>query len=218
MTMFESCIEIRRHFSDYLEGRCEPVTVRSIRYHLGYCEACRAEWECCQSVREDLRSLPRQPVPPELALRLRVKLSQQLHRNLLSRLLIRLENAIQPRLLPGTAGVLTAIICFGLIMGWQTVPVTNAPDVPLRFWTPPRLLELAPINFSTDDQSVVVVTQIDAGGRVRGYKVLSGQESPELMQRLDRVIFFSLFEPATMFGKPTDGRLVLSLRRITVRG
>ena len=216
--MFESCIEIRRHFSDYLEGSCDPETVRSLRYHLSYCVACRAEWECCQTVQDDLRSLPRQQVPPELALRLRVKLSQELHRNLFSGWLVRLENAIQPRLIPGTAGVLTAIIFFGLIMGWQSIPVTTAPDVPLSFSTPPRVLELAPIDFTTDDQPVVVVTHIDAGGRVLGYKVLSGQDSPELMQRLDRVIFFSLFEPATMFGKPTDGRLVLSLRRITVRG
>ena len=216
--MFESCIEIRRNFSDYLEGGCEPETVRSIRYHLSHCMACRAEWGCWQTVREDLRSLPRQQVPPELALRLRVKLSQELHRNLFSGWLVRLENAIQPRLIPGTAGVLTAIIFFGLIMGWQRIPVTTAPDVPLSFSTPPRVLELAPINFNTDDQSVVVVTHIDAEGRVLGYRVLSGQDSPELMQRLDRVIYFSLFEPATLFGKPTDGKLVLSLRRITVRG
>jgi hypothetical protein len=216
--MLESCVEIRRHFSDYLDGRCEPATVRSILNHLRSCAACQAEWDCCQSVREDCRSLPRQPVPPEVVLRLRVGLSQQLHQKLFSRLLLHMENAIQPLLLPGTAGVLTAIIFFGLIMGWQTVPVTTSPDVPLSFSTPPRLLELAPINFNTDDQPVVVVTHIDAEGRVMGYKVLSGQDSPELIERLDRVIYFSLFEPATTFGRPTDGRLVLSLRRITVRG
>jgi hypothetical protein len=38
------------------------------------------------------------------------------------------------------------------------------------------------------------------------------------MQRLDRMIYFSVYKPATMFGKPTDGEVVLSLRRITVRG
>jgi hypothetical protein len=53
---------------------------------------------------------------------------------------------------------------------------------------------------------------------VKGYRVLSGQNSPELMQRLDRMIYFSVFQPATAFGKPTDGEVVLSLRRITVRG
>jgi hypothetical protein len=51
-----------------------------------------------------------------------------------------------------------------------------------------------------------------------GYRVLSGPSSPELIDRLDRIIYFSTFQPATMFGRPTDGQMVLSLRRITVRG
>jgi hypothetical protein len=114
--------------------------------------------------------------------------------------------------------VLAAVIFFGLIMGSQVVPVTNIPDVPLQFTTPPRVQELAPIDFNTGDQPVVVLTSVNAGGRAMGYKVLSGQHSPELMQRLDQLIYFSLFQPATMFGKPTDGQVVLSLRRITVRG
>jgi hypothetical protein len=78
--------------------------------------------------------------------------------------------------------------------------------------------ELAPFDFNTDDAPVVVVTRIDAGGRAMGYRVLSGESSPELLRQLDRVIYFSNFEPATRFGRPTDGQFVLSLRRITVRG
>ena len=74
------------------------------------------------------------------------------------------------------------------------------------------------MDFNTGDNGLVLVTQINAEGRVKGYRVLSGQRSPELMQRLDRMIYFSIFQPATMFGKPTDGQVVLSLRRITVRG
>ncbi len=74
------------------------------------------------------------------------------------------------------------------------------------------------MDFNTGDNGLVLVTQINAEGRVKGYQVLSGQSSPELMQRLDRMIYFSIFRPATMFGKPTDGQVVLSLRRITVRG
>ena len=57
-----------------------------------------------------------------------------------------------------------------------------------------------------------------ADGQVLDYKVISGQDSPEMMQHLDRIIYFSVFQPATMFGKPTNGHMVLSLRRITVRG
>lgn len=216
--MFESCVEIRSLYSDYLDGLCGPEELRNIRFHLTYCDSCSRELERCQMVQEDLRSLPRQHVPPEVALRLRVRLSQQIHRNLFGQLWVRLENALRPLLLPASGGLLASVICFGLTMGLQVVPETNVPDVPLPFATPPRVKALAPIDFSTGDQAVVVVTQVDAGGRVTGYRVLSGQHSPELMYRLDRMMYFSLFDPATNFGRPTDGRVVLSLRRITVRG
>lgn len=216
--MFESCVEIRGYFSDYLDGICDRERDRSLRYHLEYCASCREELERYELAHSDLRSLPRRRVPPDLALRLRVRMSQELHRNLLSRLWVRVENSLQPLLLPASGGVLTAIICFGLIMGSQVVPVTSIPDVPISIATPPRVRELAPISFSADDQAIVVVTHIDSVGRVQSYEVLSGQESPELMRHLDRMIYFSLFDPATVFGKPTDGQVVLSLRRITVRG
>ena len=216
--MFEGCVEIRSHFSDYLDDLCESEVLRSIRFHLSYCMACREELDRWQALQVELRAQPRRRVPPELALRLRVWMSQRLHRNVLRRLWVRLENAVQPLLLPASGGVLAAVICFCLIMGSEVAPVTNIPDVPLQLVTPPRVRELAPMDFNIGDKPVVVVTRIDAGGRVMGYRVLSGQSSPELIQRLDRVMYFSIFQPATMFGKPTDGQVVLSLRRITVRG
>jgi len=216
--MFEGCVEIRSHFSDYLDGMCDREVRRSIRFHLAYCGACQEELEQWQRLRADLRTLPRRRVPPELALSLRVRFSQELHRNVLRRLWVHVDNALQPLLLPASGGVLAAIICFGLIMGSQVVPASNIPDVPLPIMTPPRVRELAPIDFITGDKPVVVITRIDAGGRVVGYRVLSGQSSPELIHGLDRAIYFSVFQPATMFGMPTDGEVVLSLRRITVRG
>jgi hypothetical protein len=216
--MFETCSEIRSHFSDYLDDRCAREAVRSVRFHLGFCAACREELERMQAVQAELRALPRRRVPPDLALRLRVRVSHQLHRNLLGRVWVRCENALQPLLLPASGGVLTAIIFFGLIMGTQFVPPSTSPDVPLGIYTPPRVRALAPINFNTGDQSVVLLTQIDAAGRVMSYRVLSGQLPPQLSHDLDRIIYFSLFDPATAFGKPTDGQVVLSLRRITVRG
>jgi hypothetical protein len=216
--MFETCVEIRNHFSDYLDDRCTPEARKSIRYHMSFCEVCQEQLEQWQSVQEELRALPRRQVPPELALRLRVQLSQRLHRNPLSRLWVRLENALKPLLIPATGGVMTAVICFCLIMGSEVAPITNLPDVSVQLVTPARVQELAPMDFNTGDNGLVLLTQINAEGRVKGYRVLSGQGSPELMHHLDRMIYFSVFRPATMFGKPTDGEVVLSLRRITVRG
>jgi hypothetical protein len=216
--MSETCTGIRGYFSDYLDGRCEREQLKSLRLHLGFCGACREELERLRTVQAELRALPRRRVPPDLALRLRIRMSHELHRHLLRRLWVRCENALQPLLLPASGGVLTAIVFFGLIMGSQFVPPPTSPDVPLGIYTPPRLRALAPINLNTGDLSVVLLTQIDAAGRVMSYKVLSGQLSPQLSHDLDRVIYFSLFDPATTFGKPTDGQVVLSLRRITVRG
>jgi len=216
--MFENCLEIRSHFSDYLDDLCTQEDRKSIRYHLSFCDVCREQLEQWQSVQEELRALPRQQVPPELALRLRVQMSRRLHRNLFSALWVRVENALKPLLIPATGGVLTAVICFCLFMGSRVVPITDDPDVTVQILQPARVQQFAPIDFNTGDNGLVLLTQINAAGRVKGYRVLSGQGSPELMQHLDRMVYFSSFQPATMFGKPTDGQVVLFLRRITVRG
>ncbi len=220
--MFETCVQIRDHFSDYLDDRCAPDARKAIRYHLSFCDPCQEQLEQMQWVGEELRALPRRQVPPDLALRLRVQVSQELNKKpwseYCSECWERFEEALRPFLQPATGGVLTAIICFGLIMGSQVVPITDIPDVTVQVVTPARVQALAPMDFNTSDAGLVVVTQIDAEGRVKGYQVVSGEGSPELMQRLDRMIYFSVFQPATMFGRPTDGEVILSLRRITVRG
>jgi hypothetical protein len=216
--MFENCLEIRQHFSDYLDDLCTSEARKSIRYHLSFCDVCQQQLDQWQSIQEDLRALPRQQVPPDLALRLRVQASRKLNPKPLSERWLRLEDALKPLLIPATGGVLTAIICFCLIMGSQVVPMTNTPDVTVQVVTPARVQELAPMDFNTGENPLVLVTQINAEGHVKGYRVLSGQSSPEIMDHLDRMIYFSVFRPATNFGKPTDGEVVLSLRRITVRG
>jgi hypothetical protein len=216
--MFEMCVEIRSYFTNYLDDRCDRDQLRSIRFHLGDCGSCREELARLQTIQSELRALPHRRVPSRLALQMRVRLSHRLHNEFLGRLRIQFENALQPLLIPASGGVLTAIIFFGLIMGSNFVPPIRMPDVPLSLVTPPRLRELAPINFTYDEESVVLLTQVDAAGRVMSYQILSGQLSPERTRRLDRLIYFSVFDPATTFGMPTGGQVVLSLRRITVRG
>jgi len=216
--MFENCIEIRRHFSEFMEGWCAPEVAKSIRGHLDQCAGCREELDRSELISTDLAALPKRRVPPHVALQLRVHLSQSLHRDILRRFWIFVENTLHPVLIPASGGMLTAIIFFGLIMGTNVVPVINSPDVPLNVVTPARVRELAPFTINADEQSVLVLAEIDAGGNVRGYQVLSGQKSPKLMDELDHLIYLSVFQPATSFGRPTDGQVVFSLRRITVRG
>lgn len=216
--MFENCTEIRSLFSSYLDDGCELVQIKSIRFHLDQCAACRLELDRLQTMQSDLRALPRRRMSSEQSLRLRVLLSRHLHNDWLGRLRVRLDNSLRPLFVPALGGVFAAVVLFGLLMGSNVAPPVTHPDVPLALATPPRLRELPLINFNTDDDQLVFLTHVDAKGRVMSYEVISGQISPELRNNLDRLMYFSVFDPATTFGLPTDGKVLLSLSRITVRG
>ncbi|MGA8186137.1 MAG: zf-HC2 domain-containing protein [Terriglobia bacterium] len=216
--IFESCAEIRGHFSDYMDGVCPAETIHSVRYHLAHCSPCTAELERYGALHSELHQLSRQQVPPGLALRLRVQMSQELHRNLSQRFRVRLENLYRPVWFPSVAGALVALICIVLMLGAGTPQTSNIPDVPLDLVTPPRVQLLAPMTFDTGAQPLVLVTYVNAQGRVTRYRIISGQHSPGLMQRLDQMMYYSTFEPATSFGQPTSGQVVMLFRTITVRG
>ena len=208
--MFETCTEIRKFLSEYQDGAIDRDRFSSVRFHLTYCAACRQRMEEYQEVGACLQSLPQRRVSPELALRLRVQLSRRLHRNLVSRFLVFLDNALKPLLLPASGGVLGAVVFFALLM--------SVPGAVIAAATPPRILALAPLNFPSGEEELVLVTHVNSAGKVLDYSVISGQSSPALLHRLDRMLYFSQFAPATVDGKPTEGQAVISLRRITVRG
>ncbi len=216
--MSKSCREIVAQFSDYLDGVCGPEVGRAVRSHLVACPRCSADYAQWQRVQEELRSLPRAQVPSDVALRLRVRVSQARHRPLWERWALWWDNAVRPLLVPSVAGVVTAVIFVGLVLCQGIPPVSHQPDVPLELVTPARVWQLAPVEFNTGNQPLVVVTYVNANGYATGYKILSGQRSPQLMNQLDRLVYFSLFRPARVFGEPTKGEVILSFRQITVRG
>ena len=216
--MFETCTEIRKSLSEYLDGTIDRERFSSVRFHLTYCAACRRRMEQYQEVEAGLQSLPRRRVPPDLALRLRVQLSRRLHRDLLSRFRVFLDNALKPLLLPASGGVLGAVVFFALLMSVPGASLVSVPGAVIAAATPPRILALAPLNFPSGEEELVLVTHVNSAGKVLDYSVISGQSSPALLHRLDRMLYFSQFAPATVDGKPTEGQAVISLRRITVRG
>mgnify|MGYP001554548603 CR=1 FL=1 len=66
---------------------------------------------------------------------------------------------------------------------------------------------------------VVIDAQIDAQGRVYGYRVVSGSTDPAVIQRLNNQLLLSVFRPArTMFGQPTTGSVLVSFGTVDVRG
>jgi hypothetical protein len=67
---------------------------------------------------------------------------------------------------------------------------------------------------TTGAGDAVLELTIDERGRVVDYTLTSGQMTPEL----GAMILLSRFNPATLFGRPTSGKLVYRLSQISVIG
>ena len=89
-------------------------------------------------------------------------------------------------------------------------------DVPTRLYTPPEM-KLAPFGVGGTNSDVVLVELvIDSRGRVQDYRVLSAPEHGELGPEMKNALLFAQFRPATSFGVPTSGRLVVSFANVNV--
>jgi len=199
--------------------------MRNITEHLDSCRACRSEFTLLCNTQKLVSGLGRRQPPSDLALKLRVMISQELaqsRRKPFEGLLVRLENAFNAFMVPATAGIVSAIIIFGLLIGvLYPTQISQSNDVPTLLYTPPELslspfgLEMSGINAD----SLVVEAYVDANGRVQDYRILSAPEDQkDIVPELNKMLIFTTFRPATAFGKPTSGRAVLSFAKVNVRG
>jgi hypothetical protein len=192
--------------------------------HLSQCAACGREYALLCDTQRMVTALGRKPAPPEMALKLRVALSQEAartHQRSFAGLQVRIENGLNAFMVPATAGVLSAIVFFGLLIGLFALPVQANNDVPTMLYTPPTLAQ-SPFSSGMERinaDSIVVEAYVDANGRVQDYRILSApQEAQNIRSELENMLIFTTFRPATAFGQPTSGRAVLSFSKINVKG
>jgi hypothetical protein len=86
-------------------------------------------------------------------------------------------------------------------------------------YTPPELT-LAPFGLESgsNGDAILVEAVIDAHGRVQDYRVLNAPGQTELSPEMKNALIFTQFRPATSFGLPTSGRVVVSFSNINVGG
>ena len=141
---------------------------------------------------------------------------------------LELEHAVNVFMVPATAGALSAIICFGLLMGFFALPspLQAADDVelPMTFYTTPELRPypefVRPTLASNSSGIVTVEAVVGEDGRVQDYRVVSDPdgEDQQVTAELKNLMIFTQCNPATRFGVPTTGRVVLSFEKINVKG
>ena len=115
------CSVAKRLMSSYLDGAVTRSQLAQVNEHLQGCEECAGYYSSGQRIQMLVGSLGRKAAPPDLTLRLRVAASQELANSQRSRwemLRVRWENAFNAIMVPATAGVVTTLIIFGLLISF----------------------------------------------------------------------------------------------------
>jgi len=222
-----NCGEARNLFSPYLDGRVSGREMLLLNGHMEKCSRCAREFAATERTQQLLAGLGKRKAPPDLALKVRVAISREVALRKRSRfegLLVRLENTLNALLVPATAGLVTAVLVFGLLLGFLALPTqlqASNGDVPLMFYTGPQLERSA---FGTSlgvigEDSVVIEAYVDANGRVQDYRILSQPEDTSgVLPQVKNLLIFTTFRPALAMGVPTAGRAVISFSKISVKG
>jgi len=224
-----TCAEYKRQFSLYLDGQVSGAEMFALTRHMEACPDCTQEYAELRRTQQLLLELRRKKTkaPPDLALRLRLAISRasaQSRRSRFEGAMVRLSNSLNAFMVPATAGVLSAVLIFGLLLGFFALPTqleASSSDVPLMLYTGPQL-EQSPFGTSLGpigEDSVVVEAFVDANGRVQDYRVLSqSDDAKSVLPELKNLLIFTTFRPALSMGVPTPGRAVISFSKISVKG
>jgi hypothetical protein len=224
---FDDCLSIRAAFSDYLDGAVSGHEMHAIAAHLDSCIECAGEFATWRAMQSALSSLRTEKAPADLGLKLRVAISQQKAQRdtrWIDKFTVRWENALRPLLIQVSAGLAGAVVLIGTIaflLGVVAAPQpVMANDVPLEAVTVPHYLysAAAPRPILTDrDTTIVVEAAVNAQGQVYDYRIVE-PETPEVQKQVAEQLMLSVFAPASVFGAPARGHIVLTFAGISVRG
>jgi hypothetical protein len=220
------CPEAKRLFSPYLDGAVTGTEMLALQDHLSECVPCSAHYQSLRQTQQLVVSVERPKAPADLGLKLRLAISREAAqaRRPYEGLRVRLENTVRAFMVPATAGLLSALLIFGIAMAYFVVPSSLRADndVPLTMVNTAPELQQSAFGMTLDTintDSLVVEAYVDASGRVQDYQILSDPNvSKDVLPQVKRMLIFTTFRPALSMGRPTPSRAVLSFSRISVKG
>lgn len=221
---------MRKSLSGFLDQKVAGKERSRIMQHLAECRDCAVYLDEMSETRAALKNLPAKPVPERLKTQLLIIASRErMHwnatktlplalRTWIEGLRLTLDNLMRPLALPFAGGVASALFLFSMLVPTLGVKPIVRNDVPTSLYTAATLVEVP--SFGINNDETVVELYIDDKGQAMDYSVQRGTVSPELQADLTKMMFLSRFTPATWFGQPTNGKVLVSFRRVhyVVRG
>src|ERR1700678_3224762 len=220
------CRKYSASFSAYLDGAVSGQQMQKIAQHLEICAGCEREFASLRAMQQSLAALGPAKAPADLGLKLRLAISHEQARrksNWLDTVSLKWDNTFRPMLLQVSAGFASAVLLIGgigLLLGMVAAPEpVMAKDEPLGAMTSPHYLysTVSPGAIIADQDSVIVVeAYVNAQGRVYDYNIVSGPVDPAVRSQIADQLLMSVYEPASVFGAPVRGRVVLTFSGISV--
>ncbi|HUO32086.1 MAG TPA: zf-HC2 domain-containing protein [Bryobacteraceae bacterium] len=225
-----SCQTVRNSLSGFLDQRMGRDERTRVAEHVSRCRECAAHLDKLTQLRQGLLQLPAAAVPNRLQTQLQVVASRERARWNSMRTLplalhtwadnikLAMDNLMRPLAVPLAGGLVSALLLFSVLVPTLGFHPVGGKDVPIRLYTAATLIEATPFELSNDE--AVVELYVDAKGQAMDYSVERGKVSPEMQADLKQLIVNGRFTPATWFGQPTSGTVLVSFRRIhyVVRG
>ncbi len=142
-----TCGQAKSLFSLYLDGAVTGMQMQAVGRHLEGCGPCQQQYDSLRQTQQLLNKVGHRKAPEDLGLKLRVAISQEIARSrrpMLENVFVRLGNALQSLMVPATAGLASAVLVFGVLMGFMAAPLqAGNPDVPLVVGTDPQIQQIS---------------------------------------------------------------------------
>jgi hypothetical protein len=222
----DDCASVRSGFSGYLDGVVSGVEMAAISRHLRDCDDCAKDFNVWREVQRSLGELGPQPPPARLQARLRAAIAAERERGahlpFFQRMLLIWRSSIAPLALRLSGGFAVTLVLAGGLFWMFGAPIdVQANDDAMAHLVAPRYMysQVPPEPISTKrDVPIVVDAMVDSSGRVYRYTILEGPTDNEVRVRVENNLLSSVFAPATAFGVPVRGHIVITYTGVSVRG
>lgn len=221
------CNWTKDRLTAYENGDLRGLARVAVLLHLRLCGDCFRRYESLASVSSPLRALDAPEPPRSLNTQIRAALSLELARGnrwqwQLAQLRAALRESLRPVAIRALGGALSALILFGAVMPdlWRN-RVLASDDVPVtylaqRLVSSPTLHEPGP--YAMPPNTTVLVYVDTRGGAYKFDLPDEQNHDRKLRAEIARALLFAEFEPATVFGRPVAGQILLTFTTCNVKG
>lgn len=222
----QQCEAAQAAFSAYLDGELTGVEMGRMADHLAACEPCATEFDGWLALQTTLAELGPARVPERLQQQLRQALGEERERGtylpLTGRLALLWNKSLAPVAVQTAGGMLAAVLLLGgLFRLFGPGVEVQANDDGMAHLVGPHYLysQVPPTAVHTGrDVPVLIDAQVDTRGRVYDYTILDGPTDPAVRLQVEQNLLSSVFKPATVFGVPVAGHVMVTYTGVSVRG